>query len=63
MREEYFDTALKCCAYKAITKRLLAEKLITEDEANEIGKRITTLEATLVAASTRVMHSRTREAA
>ena len=47
LREEHFDTALKCCAYKAITKRLLAEKLITEDEANEIGKRIVALETTL----------------
>ena len=63
LREEYFDTALKCCAYKAITKRLLAEKLITEDEANAIGKRIAALETTLVAAPTRVTHIRTREAA
>ena len=63
LREEHFDTTLKCCAYKAITKRLLAEKLITQGEANEIGKRIAAMEATLVAAPKRVLHSRTREAA
>lgn len=63
MLEEYFDTALKCYAFKAITERLQAENLITAAEAAKIKKKISVMESALVKAQANATHSRIKEAA